>query len=87
METYPTPTTRALVSGEYGTMDRVTVYEDTAGEWRWSRDAAGNYEPLSMVSEGHPDPAHARAMALRCNRAPFVLLDDHANPGRAEVVE
>ncbi len=83
--TYAT-TVRSLLPGEFGSMDRVTVYEDTAGEWRWQRTSVGNHEPLAMSSEGHPDHDHARDMAARCNRGPFVLIDD-ADKHRSWVVE
>ena len=45
--------------------DRVTVYQDGAGEWRWTRQAK-NGETLSQ-GESHPTLKGARDAALRAN--------------------
>jgi uncharacterized protein len=57
-------------------MERVTVYQDDAGEWRWRRQA-GNNEIISASGEGYVDRDHAQEMATRLNPdAEIVTQDD-----------
>lgn len=44
--------------------DRVEVYRDSAGEWRW-RSVAGNGETITGSGEGYLDRSHAVKMAER----------------------
>lgn len=46
--------------------DKVEVYEDAVGEWRWHRKA-GNGEILSASSEGYRDRDHAVEQAVALN--------------------
>ena len=46
--------------------DRVELYQDDAGEWRWHR-IAPNGEIIADSGEGYKDSHHARLMAERCN--------------------
>jgi uncharacterized protein YegP (UPF0339 family) len=57
-------------------MEKVTVYQDDAGEWRWRRQA-GNNEIISTSGEGYVDRDHAQVMAARLNPdAEIVTQDD-----------
>lgn len=67
-------------------IDRVAVYIDEAGEYRWRRVAAGNFEPIGSNGEGHPDPKHTERMALRANAIPFVLTNE-GRPGQVWLVD
>ncbi len=46
--------------------DRVEIFEDVAGQFRWSR-IAGNGERISQ-GESHPREADAERAARRANR-------------------
>jgi len=46
--------------------DKVTVYQDQAGEWRWRR-TAGNGETIADSGEGYVDRENAMSMARRVN--------------------
>jgi uncharacterized protein YegP (UPF0339 family) len=46
--------------------DRVQIYEDEAGEWRWRR-IAPNGEIVSESGEGYTERNDAREAALRVN--------------------
>ena len=48
------------------TGERVEVYQDEAGEWRWSRIAANN-ERLSASTEGYKNKGHALEQAYTLN--------------------
>lgn len=47
--------------------DRLDVYEDRAGEWRWRRVAEGNNEPISASNEWFATEYNARRAAERAN--------------------
>jgi uncharacterized protein YegP (UPF0339 family) len=55
--------------------DKVIVYEDSAGEWRWHRRAAGNHELVSNSGEGYRSKDWAIEMATRLN--PDAELEVH----------
>jgi uncharacterized protein YegP (UPF0339 family) len=44
--------------------DRIEVYQDDSGEWRW-RLTAPNGETIADSSEGYVDRDHAETMAQR----------------------
>ncbi len=46
--------------------DRIEVYEDAGGGFRWRRRAAGNGEQISQ-GESHPREADALRAARRAN--------------------
>lgn len=46
--------------------DKVLVYKDSRGEWRWTRKA-GNNETISDSGEGYLHKEHAVEMAHRAN--------------------
>lgn len=48
--------------------DRVEIYRDASGEWRWRRKAP-NGEVVADSSEGYVHREAAHAMALRVNGA------------------
>lgn len=48
-------------------MDKVLVYQDAAGEFRWKRIDAGNNETLSESSEGYERKAYALYQATELN--------------------
>ncbi len=52
--------------------DRVQIYRDASGEYRWRRSSANN-RILCVASEGYDTRHHAFSMALRVNRGPYVL--------------
>jgi uncharacterized protein YegP (UPF0339 family) len=56
-------------------MDRVTVYEDEAGEYRWRRQSE-NGEVVSASGEGCRDKRHAERMAKEVNVDAEVVVDD-----------
>ena len=47
-------------------MDKVNVYKDAAGEWRWERRAANN-EKIANSGEGYKNIGHCIKMAKRIN--------------------
>ena len=46
--------------------DRVTVFQDEVGEWRWNRKAE-NGEIIADSAEGYVDKGHAMQMAHELN--------------------
>jgi hypothetical protein len=67
-------------------VDRVHVYLDAAGEYRWRRVAAGNFATIAGPQEGYADPAWAATMAQRCNAVPYLFTTD-AVPGVTMLVQ
>lgn len=56
-------------------MDKVILYKDQAGEWRWRREHA-NGNILSDSSEGYQNLADCRETALAVNGGEYVVVDD-----------
>jgi len=56
-------------------MDKVILYKDQAGEWRWRREHA-NGNILSDSSEGYQNLADCRQTALAVNGGDFIVVDD-----------
>ncbi len=61
---------------EDGMIDRVIVYKDTAQQWRWRRQAAGNNEIIADSGEGHQRRITALIGATRANAGPYILEVD-----------
>lgn len=55
--------------------DTVTVYQDQAGEWRWTRKA-GNGEKVADSGEGYVDRSHAVEMATTLFPGVEVVVDE-----------
>lgn len=53
--------------------DRVEVYRDDAGEWRWRR-FAGNGELVSESGEGYANKSHAVTQAVKLNDEPDMVV-------------
>ncbi len=47
--------------------DRVTIYEDSVGQWRWRRQAAGNHERIAASGEAFSSRGAAFDAAQRAN--------------------
>lgn len=47
--------------------ERVVVFEDEQGQWRWHRLARNN-EVIATSGEGYVDKVHAVDMAVRLNK-------------------
>lgn len=56
-------------------MDKVTVYKDNAGEWRWKRQSE-NGEVVSTSSEGYVDKRYALLQAERLNDIVEIVVDE-----------
>jgi hypothetical protein len=56
-------------------LDRVHLFQDRRGKWRWRRRAAGNFQTIASPQQGYADHDFCLTMALRCNAAPFLLTD------------
>ncbi len=54
--------------GEHG----VRVYQDSQGEWRWTR-TAGNNEVIADSGEGYEHQVDCLDSMLAVNRQPYVL--------------
>lgn len=54
-------------------MDKVTVFKDAAGEWRWHRQSE-NGEVVSTSGEGYTDREHAERMARDLNEGPEAMV-------------
>jgi uncharacterized protein YegP (UPF0339 family) len=54
-------------------MDKVTVFKDAAGEWRWHRQSE-NGEVVSTSGEGYLDKGHAQQMARDVNSDDVVVI-------------
>ena len=52
--------------------DRVIIYKDELGEWRWKR-VAGNNEIIACSGEGYKSLNHCLKMVRRCNS--YIDLD------------
>lgn len=56
------------------TVDTVTVYQDSAGEYRWTAKAA-NHETIADSSEGYVHLEHAEKMAHELFPHATVIVD------------
>lgn len=54
--------------------DYVIVYQDTAGEWRWTRKA-GNNETIADSAEGYVNESYALQIAADVNPGVPVELE------------
>lgn len=54
--------------------DRVKVFRDGTGEWRWQRKAA-NGEIVSVSGEGYQNKEHAINMAEQLNPGRTLLIE------------
>lgn len=59
--------------------DRVTVYPDAKGEFRWTRRNGWNAEVVGDSGEGYVDEGHAAEMAYSVNGGDFVVQDLFGN--------
>lgn len=59
--------------------DRLEVYRDDAGEWRWRRSDGNNGKKLAVSSEGCTKRSHAIAMAWSMNADLDVLSVRHGD--------
>lgn len=55
-------------------LDKVYVFEDIAGEWRWTRKSS-NGRIVADSSEGYKNQSDCLDMALRINKAAEVFVD------------
>lgn len=55
--------------------DRVVVYDDAAGEYRWKRVAANN-EIIADSGEGYQRRTDCLTAAVRANAGPYILEVD-----------
>lgn len=69
------PSTWRATPAERVPTDRVEVFQDARGEWRWHRQAA-NGRVISDSGEGYTDPEHAVKMASRLNAGVEIRLPD-----------
>lgn len=54
--------------------DRVLIYRDEAGEWRWHRRNGNNNNIVSDSGEGYSDLIHTIDMAFEVNGGSFEVL-------------
>ncbi len=54
--------------------DRVTIFQDINGEWRWTRRAP-NHEVISTSAEGYKKQRHAMKMAKSLNPNTVIYID------------
>jgi len=65
----------ALLHVIRGPEDRVTVYRDNDGQWRWRRNAAGNYEKIAASGEAFSSKTAAVDAAERANRGTTIVVN------------
>lgn len=57
--------------------DRVEVYKDPVGEWRWRRIDTGNGQNVANSGEGYEHREYAAESAAELNPgAPVVFVDE-----------
>jgi uncharacterized protein YegP (UPF0339 family) len=59
--------------------DKITVYPDAKGEFRWTRRNGHNNLVVSDSSEGYTEEDHAIQMAYDINGGDFVVQDLFGN--------
>ncbi len=57
-------------------VDRVIVFTDAEGQYRWRRQAAGNNEVIADSAEGYARRTTALIGATRANAGPYILEVD-----------
>jgi len=66
--------------------DRVVVYEDRAGDWRWKR-VSDNGRTIADGSEGYENRSDCMDQARKVNKTPYIL-DVHGSEGvQTEIIE
>ena len=55
-------------------MDKVYIFKDIAGEWRWTRKSS-NGRIVADSSEGYANKDDCVTMAMRINKATEFLVD------------
>ena len=55
-------------------LDKVYIFQDIAGEWRWTRKSS-NGRIVADSSEGYENKQDCMDMALRINKAAEVFVD------------
>lgn len=56
----------------------VYVYEDAAGEWRWSKINTGNHQKVGASEEGYVEKSYCIKRAGEENPGLEVIVDDEA---------
>lgn len=56
------------------TLDKVHVYKDSSGEWRWTRRNGSNGLVVADSGEGYTDRSHAVEMAHAVNGGSFEVV-------------
>ena len=54
--------------------DRITIYPDAKGEWRWTRRNGHNGKVVADSGEGYTDEGHAIEMAYSVNGGAFLVV-------------
>lgn len=64
--------------------DRVHVYLDAVGEWRWKR-TAGNHRIIADSGEGYRHRADCLDAMTAVNQNPYLLIIETADDDRVEL--
>lgn len=56
--------------------DKVTVWVDNAGKWRWTRRSGWNGQVTAVSGQGYTRRDHAVRMAKRVNRRSVITVEE-----------